>query len=125
MKKFIYAVAVFALPVVTFAQPSQIIESREGLFGVAELIKTILGWLVPILISAAMVMFLWGVLMYVIKSDPESKETARHTMIYGIIGLAVMVSVWGLVRVLTETFGVDNETQAVPVPKLPGLNSAQ
>ena len=36
-------------------------------------------------------------------------------MIFGIIGLAVIVAVWGLVSVLTRTFGVNNsETFTIP-----------
>ena len=38
-------------------------------------------------------------------------------MIYGIIALFVMVSVWGLVNVLSGTFGF-TKTEA---PTLPGL----
>jgi len=48
--------------------------------------------------------------------DEEKRKAGRNTMLYGIIGLFVMVAVWGLVNVLISTFGLDT---AVPV--VPGL----
>jgi hypothetical protein len=35
-------------------------------------------------------------------------------MIFGIIAIAVMVSVWGLVNFLTNSFKLDNQTPIVP-----------
>jgi hypothetical protein len=50
-------------------------------------------------------MFIWGVVQYVINSDEEAKKAkGKEFMIWGIIGLTVMVSVWGLVNVLGSTF---------------------
>lgn len=81
-------------------------------------IGNILNILVPILISLGVVYFIWGVITYVIASDEEAKKTGRNRIIYGIIGLAVIVSVWGLVRVLTQTFNVDNENQTITLPNI-------
>ena len=64
---------------------------------------------VPLIFALAIVMFVWGVVQYVINSDEEAKkEKGRQFMIWGIIALTVMVSVWGLVRVLGDTFGIDS-----------------
>jgi hypothetical protein len=64
---------------------------------------------VPLIFALALVMFIWGVVQYVINSDEEAKkEKGRQFMIWGIIALTVMVSVWGLVRVLGDTFGIDS-----------------
>ena len=45
-----------------------------------------------------------------------TEKEARNVMIYGIIGLFVMVAVWGLVNVLINTFGLSTS-----VPQVPGL----
>lgn len=64
----------------------------------------ILSWTVPILISLALVAFMWGVLKYILPAGDEGKmKEGRQMMIYGIIGIAVMVSVWGLVNLVIET----------------------
>jgi uncharacterized membrane protein (GlpM family) len=63
---------------------------------------------IPLIFTLAVVMFLWGVVQYVINSDEEAKkEKGRQFMLWGIIALAVMVSVWGLVGILSGTFGIN------------------
>ena len=48
--------------------------------------------------------FLWGVIQYVIAGGDEKKlEEGRKYIIYGLIGLFVMFAVWGLVEAITNT----------------------
>ena len=69
---------------------------------------------IPLLFSLAVAMFVWGVVQYVINSDEEAKkEKGKQFMIWGIIGLAVMIGVWGLVHILSNTFHID-----YAIPKL-------
>lgn len=67
------------------------------------LIKTV----VPLLFSIATVAFIWGIIQYFLNPDNEEKrKTGKSYMLWGIIGLFVMLSMWGLVGVLSNTFGV-------------------
>ncbi|HPS21297.1 MAG TPA: pilin [Candidatus Paceibacterota bacterium] len=69
--------------------------------------------IVPLIFGAAMVLFIWGVVQYVIGTDDETKKKKGKTfMIWGLVSLAVMTSVWGLVRILGNTFGVN--TTVIP-----------
>ncbi len=78
--------------------------------------QNILTRLVPLFISAAVVLFLYGVLTYILAGGDEEKRTAgRQTMIYGIIAIFVMVSVWGLVNLLKDSLQLN---QSVNVPPL-------
>jgi len=71
--------------------------------------------LIPFVFAVALLIFLWGVVMYVIAGDDEEKKkTGRTYIIYGIIGLAVMASVWGLVGLLTGEFGFTNTDPTLP-----------
>lgn len=74
--------------------------------GVLCRIGNILNAIVPVLIALGVVFFVWGVIVYVVSSDEEAKKKGRDRMIWGIIGLAVIVALWGLVNILTNTFGV-------------------
>ena len=56
-----------------------------------------------------------------IAADEEKKGVAKEKMIYGIIALFVMVSVWGIVNVLSGTFGFTTTS----APTLPGLPTSQ
>lgn len=62
---------------------------------------------VPLIVALAVVMFIWGVIQYVINADEEAKRAeGRQFMIWGIIALTVMVSIWGLVSILAATFNI-------------------
>lgn len=69
--------------------------------------------IIPMLFALAVAMFVYGVVQYVINTSDEGKrEKGKTYMVWGIIGLTVMVSVWGLVSILGGTFGVD--TSVIP-----------
>lgn len=61
---------------------------------------------VPLIFAAAVLLFLWGVfnLVFLNQNNPEKREEAKKFMMWGIISLFVMVSVWGLVNLLSNTF---------------------
>ena len=72
---------------------------------VANVIDIIRGYVVPFIISLALLVFLWGVFKTMTASgDPKKRQEGIAYITYGIIGLAVMVSVWSLVYLLTSTF---------------------
>lgn len=103
MKKLVYsslALAVFA-PAFAFAADA---------FSILNTLQSILNVIIPIVITVAVIIFIVGVVKYVTASDEEKQAEARKLMISGIIGLFVIVSIWGLVRVLQNTFGVNSET---------------
>lgn len=73
--------------------------------------------LIPMLVSLAVLLFLWGVLKYVFAKSDGDKKDARNFMIWGIVGLFVMVSVWGLVRILGDVvFGSGKATGPGTMP---------
>ena len=93
----------------------------QGAIGV---IWSIAQGLIGLLIGLAVLLFLIGVLRYVAAGDNEdARKKGRDLIIYGIIGLAVMVSVWGLVNMILATFGLEDSNALIPdVPLLPTPN---
>jgi O-antigen/teichoic acid export membrane protein len=76
-----------------------------------ELLYQVIG----ILVIIATLVFMWGIIRYVSAGGDEDKiKEGRNFMIFGIIGLAVMISVWGLVFLLTNTFGFEVK----PIPRI-------
>jgi hypothetical protein len=88
-----------------------------GLGSVVCQINELLSAILPVLIAFGVVYFIWGVVMFVIADGEEAKEKGKNRMIYGIIGLAVIVGMWGLVNIITTTFGLEGAT----TPKLTPL----
>ena len=86
------------------------IGSTGTMFGILCRVGQFLNAVVPVLIALAVVYFVWGVVTYVISNDEEAKKTGRDRIIYGIIGLAVIIGMWGLVNLLRNTFGLNNTT---------------
>ena len=84
---------------------------------VGEIINSI----VPVLIALGVVYFVWGIVSFVIAGDEEAKKAGRDKIIYGIIGLAVIVAMWGLVKILTNTFGNVNNQVDITLPTVPLL----
>ena len=63
--------------------------------------------IIPLLMVAATVFFLWGVLQFVTSGgDDEKRKEGRDHIIYGLIGLFIMVAVWGLVGAIQGTFSL-------------------
>lgn len=104
MKKILATIASFALPAVAFAQVQS---NSPTLFAIITQIRNIMGFIIPILVTIGVIYFIWGVIQYVIAKSEEAKTKGRDTMIYGIIGLFVIISVWGLVGILGSTFGIN------------------
>ena len=79
-----------------------------GLWNLFYIAMNFLSQAVILLIALAVVFFLYGILKYITAGDDEEKRTKmKNTIIYGIIGLFVMISFWGIVNILINTFELD------------------
>lgn len=87
-----------------------------GLKGILCEILDLLGYIIPILITIGVLYFVWGVVTYMIGADEEQKTKGRDKIMYGLIGLAVIVAMWGLVYILTDTFGLREQNNLAPTP---------
>ena len=63
---------------------------------------------VYLLLTSAVVVFFWGMVKYIYSLGEKEKADGRWLMVWGVIALFVMVSVWGLVNILKNTLGLDN-----------------
>lgn len=60
---------------------------------------------IPIVAGIALLVFFWGLAQVIFKADDEdARIKGRQVMIWGIIALFVMVSVWGIVNLLISDF---------------------
>ena len=64
--------------------------------------------LVPLLFAVSFIVFLYGIANAYIFNAGEPAEVSKghKLMLWGIIGFAVMISVWGLVNIVSNTFGL-------------------
>ncbi len=69
---------------------------------------------VPLLFALAVAIFIWGTVKFIATNDSAEKEQGRQFMIWGIVALAIMFCMWGLVNLFNVTFGVQST-----IPQLP------
>jgi hypothetical protein len=100
---------IFILALILFPN---LILAEDELGGVVKFFQDSLGvlnTLISILIAVALIVFFWGLVKLIASADNEESRTkGRHLMLWGIISLAVMISVWGLVNILLNWFGIDS-----------------
>ncbi len=99
MKKHISIItagAILSMPMFAFAAAQN--------FG--ELVKIAISMvksLIPLVIALSLLYFSWGLFQLVKTNNENAREDAIKMMTFGILALFVMVSVWGLVNILTTT----------------------
>ena len=77
--------------------------------GIADTILYIINnVLVPLIFAIAFIVFLYGIAKAYIFShgDPEEVSKGHKLVLWGIIAFVIMISIWGLVNVVANTFGL-------------------
>lgn len=105
MKYFL--LALFILPAIVYGQEFKNI--RDVLNWLLGLVND---YIVPLLIALAVLAFWWRNIIALFKKDElAQKAEMKWYLFWGVIAIFVMVSIWGLVGILADAFGVKN---AVP-----------
>ncbi len=104
LRASIVGAAALALPLAAAA------ETQTRIQDILNTIKAFMDFGVPIILLLALLYFFYGLAEYILSAkDVESRIEGRERMIQGVVALFVMASVWGLVRVVNNTFGVQQE----------------
>lgn len=115
---FITAIALLPLP--ALAAPRTFAE-------LANLIVTILNSATGLLILAAIVIYFGGIAMKMRKTGAEDAQGLRTYILWGVVIIFVMVSIWGILELIQTTiFSGDrlnpstgaNDTASFSVPQL-------
>lgn len=116
IKTFVLVLALYYAPVLANAQSFTYLNNFFG--GIDILLRS---FLLPLLMALAVLIFVWNVLRYFIWSadDPTGRETARTYILYALVGLVLIVAVWGFVALIINIFGVGGVTNPPPLPSLP------
>ena len=59
--------------------------------------------------ALALVYFLYGVFIFIRNADNEDvRDTGKSHMVWGVVGLFIMVSVYAILRIVIGTVGVSS-----------------
>jgi hypothetical protein len=73
---------------------------------------------IPMIFSLAFIFFLIGVIRFMAASDNAKKQDSKKYIWYGLIGLFVMVTVWGIIKLAAGIFGLDAGVPYLPTKYL-------
>ena len=74
---------------------------------VANLNRLIINPLIILLFALALAYFLWGMFEFLSNQENEEKKTAgKKHMIWGIVGITIMMGVWFIMYLILDTFNI-------------------
>jgi|SRR3989338_3369576 len=112
MKKVI-AGALFLSPTMAFAAVS------GPLGDTLDQVDAVVAFLIPLLLSIAVLLFFWGLVKYIANaSDEAAKESGKTLMIWGMIAIFVMVAFWGIIGYVQESIGLSGSVEVVAPPTI-------
>lgn len=63
--------------------------------------------LMSLLLSIALLIFIWGAFEFVRNAESDSaRETGKRHMLFGIIGMLIMISALAILKIAAGTFGL-------------------
>ena len=95
------------LPSVAYAQGTPV--PPTVLVFIGKISTNILNPIIAIMFALAAVYFFYGVAAYIWNpNNEEAREKGRKGMLWGIVGMFIMVSVFGIMRFLISSIGADS-----------------
>lgn len=77
----------------------------------------IIGLLLPLIVALTVLVFLWGLVKFIAKSgDAKGHEEGKSLMIWGLVGLFLMLSLFGVLRLFYTDLGFGS---VLGIPLLP------
>ena len=104
-------IGISSLSVATLLMPALV--AAQGLFQTLTLVNRFLNGLIGIIITMAIIVFFWGLVQYLTNMG-EEKHKGLILIFYSLIAIFVMVSIWGIIRLLQVTFGVGGTGVILP-----------
>lgn len=69
--------------------------------------KLIINPLIGLLFALAVVYFLYGVLQFFFNQEnDEKKTTGKSHMLWGVVGITIMLGVWTILNMILNTFNI-------------------
>ena len=76
------------------------------------LVNVVLNPLAGLFFAVGLLVFIWGLVEFLwgLSTDTEGKETGKRHMLWGIIGMFVMIAATTIIRIIANTINV-------PIPR--------
>ena len=72
-----------------------------------KIVEYIVNPAILIVFTAGFFMFVWGIVQFLWTLDEGAKSEGKQHMLWGIVGMLIMVSVYGIISIIDNTFDLD------------------
>jgi len=117
LTSIISAGALFVLPVVASAGTFSASNNQFGNF-LGQIILFINNIIIPFILGIGFLFFVWGMFLYFIKgaADEDAQEKGKSVLIYTIAGFVLIFIFWGIVGMLAESTGLQQQNLELELP---------
>lgn len=115
-KLFTFLISFFVFSFVFFGVAFAAGGLKEFIGRITDIIKDSI---FALLFAVAFALFAYGVIEYLINPADESKRSkGKEYVLWGLVGLTIMFSVYGLIGILQNSFGLE-DSDSIPIPQAP------
>jgi hypothetical protein len=91
-------------------------DTIENLYQVAPFVNEYINLAYYIMLALSVFMLIWGIFKFIIYAgDENGRKEGRTIIFWGVIGIFIMLSIWGIVNLLGNTVGLA-PTGSIEVP---------
>lgn len=103
MKKNIY----YTLGALLLVAPVSVFAALDGVKGLLVGFRGLLNILIPIVFGLGLLFFFWGSAQFILNAaDSKTRDDAKQRMLWGVIALFVMVSIYGILNWISGLTGI-------------------
>jgi len=101
-----------ALTLATLTLPA--LASAASVYDLLALLNNVLNASIALLITAAVVVVFFGTIRAILASSGDDKKSGWKMALQGVFAVFIMVSIWGIIRLLQNTFSVSSTAPVIP-----------
>lgn len=101
------------IPAISFAALSGVTDFLTSILGILNL-------LIKVVFALAIVYFFWGMVQFILHAgDTKTRDEGKQKMLWGIIALFVMASLFGILSLIGDSVGIPfNSTTPTDIPNM-------
>jgi hypothetical protein len=82
-------------------------------------VRSVMNLVIPLLASVAFAASLYGIIRFIASANSEEKRSeAKKYILYGLIGMFVIVAFWGILTIVANTFFGDSLGSPISIPEI-------
>ncbi len=97
----------YSLVILVFLVPQVSFAAFDKIKGLLKDFKSLLDLIIPITFALALIFFFWGLAQFIRSVSDKTIEEGKNRMKWGIVALFVMVSIWGIIKYIGDSVGIE------------------